>query len=815
MKSMIDCESYLRELVEKHNDEKVIRNEAQTRHHIIDKMIYNVFAWPEEQVEVENQESRNFTDYELGKPRQVIIEAKREGLTFEIPAGLSTKNIIPIPTLLKSNNALSDAIRQAQNYCAARGTPIAIATNGHQYISFIASNQNGCSPLEGKALVFESLRNMLDNFTLVWNMLSYYGVKEQRLMKYLTTDSGGIPNKLSSYLAMYPKVRYTSDMQTSLRQISELIIQDTLESHEIEEMFYQRCYCESGALSKYALLSKEMLQTRYAALFSDAESSPQITSVKPERKEQGLDPSIMAEALSKRPIVLIGDVGVGKTSFVKNLIYSSAFKEFNEAIYLYIDLGAKATLADNLQKFILNEMEEQLLNKYETDINESKFVRGVYSKDIQRFSSSIWGGLRETNRGKYEEKQLEMLYEKLIVKDEHLKNSISHFSKQSKRQVIICLDNADQRDFDTQQRAFVISQELAKEWDSLVFISVRPQTFFKSKSSGALTAYPHKVFTISPPRIDQVLDKRLQFALEMSQGKIPLEKAEFVRINIDNLSLFIKVLLESLRNNKALGEFIENITGGNVRQALSFITGFIGSPNVEAEKIIHTYEKEGRYLIPVHEFSKQALLGEFSHFDPNTSLAMNMFDVSIADESEHFLVPLIVALLSEKKEIQDRDGFCETHKIIDEMQSLGFISSQTENALRRTTNKKLIETSQRFTFEEDETGLIGEMPTKFRTTSIGQYHLKRWISDFAYLDAMLFDTPIFNPEIVNSMRSSCESFNIDERYKRTAVFKEYLLTAWHKLANKPSYFDMNEALKMGASSFESVQRAIKNTSTPR
>lgn len=94
---------------------------------------------------------------------------------------------------------------------------------------------------------------------------------------------------------------------------------------------------------------------------------------------------------------------------------------------------------------------------------------------------------------------------------------------------------------------------------------------------------------------------------------------------------------------------MKTLRGGNVRQALSFITGFIGSPNVEADKIIRTYEEEGRYIIPVHEFSKQALLGEYSHFDPNTSLAMNIFDVSFADISEHFLVPLIMALLSEKK----------------------------------------------------------------------------------------------------------------------------------------------------------------------
>ncbi|MNZ45077.1 hypothetical protein D3C78_627190 [compost metagenome] len=808
MKTMIECEQSLRALIRDNCDIERIRNEAQTRHHIINKIIKDVFAWPDEQVEVEEYEQKTFTDYELGSPRQVIIEAKREGRAFEIPAGLSTKNTIDIPTLLRSNEDLVEAVKQVQRYCSSRGTPIAIATNGHQYIAFIASNQNGCSPLEGKALVFESLSNMLDNFLLAWNMLSYPGIKEQRLMKYLTSDVKGIPNKLSSYLTMYPKVRYASEIQTSLRQISELIIQDALESSETEEMFYKKCYCESGALSKYALLSKEMIQARYAALFSDNETSPQITSVKPDKKEHGLDPSIMAEALSKRPIVLIGDVGVGKTSFVKNLIYSSAFKEFNEAIYIYIDLGSKATLADNLQKFILNEIEEQLLTKYNTDTSELKFVKGVYSREIQRFASGIWGSLRDTNREKYEEKQLDMLSEKINNKDEHLKNSIAHLSKQSKKQVIICIDNADQRDFDTQQRAFVISQELAKEWCSLVFISVRPQTFFKSKSSGALTAYPHKVFTISPPRIDQVLDRRLLFALEMSEGKIPLEKAEFVRINIDNLSIFIKILLESLRRNKSLGEFIENITGGNVRQALTFITGFIGSPNVEAEKIIRTYEQEGRYIIPVHEFSKQALLGEFSHFDPNTSLAMNIFDISIADESELFLVPFIISVLSDKSELQDRDGFCDTRNLISEMQGIGYIPTQTEHALRRATNKRLIETSQRFTFDEDETGLIGEMPAKFRITSTGQYHLKRWISDFAYLDAMLFDTPIFDTEIVNKMRMTCESFNIEDRYNRTLIFKKYLLSAWSRLVKKPSYFDLAEALKMGEQSFENVEKVV-------
>ena len=57
-----------------------------------------------------------------------------------------------------------------------------------------------------------------------------------------------------------------------------------------------------------------------------------------------LTPEVLAEAISHRPIVLIGDVGLGKTSFLKHLMYVSAFEEFQKAIYIYIDLFMTITL---------------------------------------------------------------------------------------------------------------------------------------------------------------------------------------------------------------------------------------------------------------------------------------------------------------------------------------------------------------------------------------------------------------------------------------------------------------------------------------
>ncbi|MBS3667658.1 hypothetical protein [Vreelandella boliviensis] len=809
MTTLSEGESALADLISK-LDLNTDMNEAQTRFHIIDKVLFECLGWSRDEVEVENSEQRKFTDYELGRPRLAILEAKREGKTFEIPAGISKSLISDLPSMMKISEDAASAIKQAQEYCSQRGVAIAIVTNGHQYIVFLASRQDGVSVYEGKAVVFTSLNNLYDNFTIAWQLLSLAGIKERNISRYLVSGESGIPNKLSSKLTSYPVVRYPSETHATLRQLSELFLQDIIENEEVEETFFSECYCESGGLSKYALLSKNILEARYASLFSENEAIPHVAPVK-EKKRDNFSPEILAEAIARRPIVLLGDVGVGKTSFVKNLMYNSAHEEFKNAIYIYIDLGSNAALSDDLKAFVLKEIESQLYEKYDIDVNSFKFIKGIYASDIHRFSNGIWGEKKESNPELYETKLLEMLESKTAEKDQHLKRCINGHANSTKKQVIISLDNADQRDFDIQQNAFIIGQELAKEWNSTVFVSVRPQTFFKSKRSGALAAYPHKIFTISPPRIDVVIKKRLLFALSLAEGNVPIEAINYVKINAGNLAQFLKALISSLSKNPELYEFLSNITGGNIRAAIELVTGFIGSPNVDTEKIIRIMNEEGRYRIPLHEFTKSALLGDYSHYNPDTSIAMNIFDISSPDYKEHFLKPILLALLEHPGEHLDNDGFCLTTSLFDELQSLGFTIDQITNSLRSCTNKKLVETSQRVTFEEDVSGtLVGEMPDSFRITTVGAYHLKRWISVFSYLDAMVFDTPILGKNVREELIHNVNSLAIDCRYERAVNFKNYLKGVWGDMPNKPSYFDFNELIEDGNQSFETVKRAISN-----
>jgi GTPase SAR1 family protein len=786
-------------------------NEADTRFHIIDRILIECLGWPKEpeRFKLEVHTDGEYRDYVLGAPSQVVWEAKRSGVHFDFPADASKKAIQSIQSIFAVSETAERAMRQVQGYCNASGIEFAVVCNGHQVIAFVAI-RIGYSWLKGQALAIRSLEHLNEDFSTVWQCLSPDGMFEKRLQSLLTVGAiRSIPRKLSAQLRHFPAFRYKTNLQANLRDLSDLLLEDIVSTEELRAQFYRECYCDTGALSRDALVSEQILEARYAALFAISEQAPILEPAGQQGSKPSLSDQILTEAVARRPIVLLGDVGVGKTSFLEQLMYVRAPQEFTRAINIYIDLGTKASLEEDIRKFVINEIERQIFCRYGIDIHQHSFVTGVYDSEIKRFRSSFKAVFYKENKNKLNESMMSRLDELIRDKSEHLRRSIEHVALARKRQIIIILDNSDQRAVEVQQSAFIIAQEFAKNWNALVFISVRPQTFFQSKRAGVLAAYPHKVFTILPPRPELVVEKRLIFAAKVAEGKISADALKGVRLNLRNVATFLRVLLHSLEKNRDLAEILANITAGNIRAVIEFVKNFIGSPNVEAEKIVSIKETTGRYTIPIHEFSKAAILGDYSHFVASSSLAMNIFDVESVDRKEHFLCLLVVALLLSESTTKDRDQFVRTTLIRDEMQRLGFLPDQTERALRRLTNKRLIETTERITFEEDLNGLIGEIPDGFRVTSIGAYHVRRWAGDFAYLDAMVFDTPIFDEDAREVISKNLESFDISDRYERTLKFRNYLSETWGASALAPPYFDWNESIKYGEVHFNAVRSAIE------
>jgi hypothetical protein len=788
------------------------RNEAQTRLDIIDRLIRECFGWTANaahRVRVEVHERGEFTDYEVGDPRAVIWEAKRESIGFELPPGTIRKPFQDLTSVRQRAESVDAAIRQVQGYCASRGVELAVVTNGHQLICFLATRNDGIAPIEGTCFAVESLEQLDAHFPSAWDLLSPDGLAERRYIRLLKPGpTASVPPKLSGFLQQYPRHRYLSELQSNLRTLSELLLQDIGETESEEATFYRRCYCSSGALSQHALLNRRILEARYAALTDAAQVNAQTESANPKDSAHGvITTNVLQEALSRRPVILIGDVGVGKTSFLKNLIFEGAKEVFQNAIYIYVNLGARGTLNPDIRKVILNDTERQLLQRYHIDVNEVTFLRGAYASEISRFRSGAYGSLFETSPVRAVELEADMLHGLTQEKSEHLRRSVEHLAKGRHHQVVFILDNADQRNDQVQQEAFLIAQELARDWSCHVFVALRPSTFYRSRTSGVLAAYPHRVFTISPPRVDEFLEKRLTYALDMAEGRLPVERLRGITLNLSSIACLLKALLQSLRGDE-LQELLANVTGGNVRELLQFLTSFIGSPNVNSDKIVSLVSR-GSYRIPLHEFSKAALLGDYAHYQSDSSLAMNVFDIRRSDSREHFLVLLILAFLHFRTADGSDGGFIRKDELLSEMMALGFTAEQVFDAVGRSMEKRLVETPHRVILDNLTPEMFDDSEDLFRLTARGAYHLQRWVPTFGYLDAMTFDTPVVNEAVREELSRTLESFEIEDRLRRTILFRDYLSTQWAAAGIRATYFDFREILQRGESTFSSVQRATQ------
>lgn len=783
----------------------LLRNEATTRLQLIDSLFFDCLAWEKSNAYLEEPQGSEYADYtfSFGGKKLLIVEAKKEGDLFELPAG-NNRIIRPLGPLLRDSKSLRAAVEQAAGYCQKRGVALAAVTDGHQIVAFVGARTDGVPPLSANALVLSSLEVARDNFLDLWQSLSRPGVEQRHLWAKLSgSHIQELPPKLSASIQGYPGLISRNPFQADLQILSEYVLEDIVKSEDLEPVFLQECYAQSGALSQYSLLSRDILQARYTALFPEEDRLPTSAPVLvPATTTKGISSELVADSLSRRPILLLGDVGVGKTTFARRLIRVDAAEQFSNSITLSVNFGSMATLTDDLRSFVLDEIERQLRDDHRIDIRENNFIRGVYRSDVQRFKKSLYGPLAETDPAAFARLEIEELHARVSKQDQHLRLSIEHLQKARRQQVVLFLDNADQRNYETQQGVFLIAQEIAENWPVTVFVALRPETFHRSVRSGALSGYHAKAFTISPPRTDLLIARRLNFAIRLLQGDFPLpDIAGRTTVNSESLRTLMEIFLGSIKNNRSIVEFIDNTCAGNMRIALNMVKTFFGSGHVDTDKMIQIYEGRGTYSIPLHEFVRAVIYGDNVHYDPSRSLVANLFDVSRPDAREHFVLPLLLSSVQALAGTETHMGYIPITSVYEYLQGLGYQPDQIEHAIQRGVAVRLIEQSPgRFTeFEASEV-------TALRITSIGAYHLKRLVRLFAYQDAVIVDTPILN----RSIREAIGNVNtIEERLERVQHFRNYLDLSWQQLESTGDTFDWPNVSTEIDKEIEEIRRRVE------
>lgn len=757
-----------------------VRNEATTRLQLIDKMLLDCLGWERKYIESERYNHGEYTDYELGTPqKRIIIEAKREGLTFELPIGF-TKVICSLRTIYNIDQNIKNAIDQVMRYCNERGIPIATVTNGHQYIIFICNRQDGIPPIDGSCMVFSSINNIQENFKLFWNALSFAGIEENFILKYLKGDTSiPAPDKLSSKIVNYPGFKNRNPIAAELQILGGLFLEDIGKTPISEQEFVESTYCMSGALSQYALVSKEILGTRYTSYFEKESRG----SIKPVTTKHGINEELKNDlftaGISRRPIILIGDVGVGKSMFIKHLLFVGAKKELENTIVIYLDFGAKPTFVAELDKYIIKEISDQLIEKYVIDIYEKKFIYGVYNLEIERFSKGIYSQYKKSDPTKYKDKEIEYIEKISSDPEDHLKSCLKHIVKGRNKQVVIFLDNVDQRTYEFQEKVFLISQSLAEAWPVVAFVTLRPDTFAKSKSVGTLAAYQPRIFTIDPPRVDKVIKKRLDYALNKLKNLGNLSHlSSNVSLDSNTLEKYFEMLTQTIEKSEEIIEFIDNYSNGNLRKVIEYIGIFVGSAHVDSKKILKIINETGEYKLPLHEFLRALIYKDNEYYNPEDSVFINIYEISSDNGKEHFIILFLLAIIEKIGKKNLNEGFVEIKEIYRILQETGYNEKEIDKSLLRCIKNSLLAAPN---YEEDI------IPIRIRILPAGAYTLLRLGCMFTYIDSMIIDTPIVDTGYKDKMHNVQ---TIEERISRVEMFLEYLEKSWDGI--KGEYFDWKE-----------------------
>jgi len=344
--------SKLNQLIETFGELKLsLANEAETRKKVIDDILERILGWDPFDIKYESRVSEDgkttFADYLISTTTTgILVEAKKAGKTFELPTG---KASALLGGVLREGE-VGKAIRQVRDYARKSSVPYAVATNGSTWIIFPAIRTDRVTFEQTRAVIFRDLEDIKNRFVEFWELLSRQRVIEGNLESALFGVEKTTAKRRLISILKEPGFRLGRNrvyeyieaaVATALTDEALLEDKDALEA----------CYVKSSERVKY--------DSRLKMHISDAKPLLERKVVRPRKRKdtRHLDETIKkAEVNTPQFLLLLGSVGVGKTTFLQYTRKVSAAKAIdNQVIWLYVDYKP-ATESDDPRQFLYQEL---------------------------------------------------------------------------------------------------------------------------------------------------------------------------------------------------------------------------------------------------------------------------------------------------------------------------------------------------------------------------------------------------------------------------------------------------------------------------
>jgi len=732
-------------------------SESDSRAKIIDPIFKECLGWSEKDITREEHIHAGFIDYifKIDNRPIFVLEAKKIGSSFTIPLALN-KRRYRIDGSISTDKKIKEAIEQAHKYSIESGTRYAVVTNGKQFIIF-ESFKHGGKWRESFCTVFRSIEDIEKNFTVFWNTLSKEAAISGSLKKSISEEPVLLDFKRPlDFVHNEDASSGKNILATHISPIIQHIFTDLTDDSRIEIL--RKCYVRQ----KQLIHTDKIIETSFDKLphyakhfdinwFRESEAESGGFQLSFEKCREFLRTQMPVGST----IMLLGGIGSGKTTFIHHF-FKVVMADRKDVLWFYVDFGKSHPDPNKIEETIYNSIVQHYDNYYRERLEGELKSVGVSVKPDSQSILIFFSILRYKGYA-----------------------------------ISIVLDNVDQHSYTSplyQERVFEFAQNLTDRFKTITILTLREESFFRSTRSGVLDAYNIPKFHIESPNFEQLLRNRIEYTLSfLKDDKEIMKVVKGTLGKKDMVELFFSIIKNSIRIDRRVGreilKFINDVSGGNMRQALRFFNTFMTSGNTDIGEMIDVEMSVPpdsppfyHYQIPLHHIVRSIILEDYRYYTSSHSHIINLFQVNPQYTNSHFIHLRVLSYLHRRTNyfIALDKGFVDINQIIESAEEAGVNQKAVEDSLRKLSHYGLVEYDN-----QNKDGYDTAIYVRITTTGI--YYFERLVQNFAYLGLMLGDTPICFEKTVQSLRRLLNVDYIPDkrermriRFERTEIFLEYL-----------------------------------------
>lgn len=730
-------------------------NEQETRTRLIYRILTDGLGWKPDEVREEQSQGRDRLDYYMPSEHPVlIVEAKKATIDFK---AIRQHKIYRgrVRSICDTTPSLKAWVEQVSNYCHKWACPLGVITNGWTWIVFVAVRTDGVQPLEGDAIVFSNVFDPNFDIPEFMRLLARNAVLDGVLRAELLKEE---PSESAiTVLGQFGN----SDLPRDRNPIGLAI-----------EPMLRTVFAEVGKDDSLDIVRSCWVppnrgaspDDEFSSLLIDrspnyVQNSVNIDSANAKYRFQ----KMVREVLDRRDwsdiLLVIGGVGVGKTMFMRRqfLLPEDAI---SSTVPFFVDFRFSELDPDKVGEHIYERLYQQILKLEDQVVPESngeKFdfvsmegLKALFWPEVSLFRKQ-WVGPQDHQ---YERELASELRNHFNNQKRYVIAAMRNLRDRYHLDPVIVLDNADQQDERYQKSVYLFAQHLLSDTRVLVIVCLREQWYwkFKVQPGGPLSAYRDITYHVPAPRMADVIERRLSYAITEVMPKIPPvtyyhNNMEFTAEKLDE---YLTVLKKGFSESKEIARLLEAVACGDVRRGLDVFLEFVRSGHTKVEEYLSAIGDK-TYTLRFHQVFKSIAFNGYRHYSGHRSLIPNIYDpvINDADGRRYYFTRFyLLNWLAQHAKLSSPPGpgFVRKTECSSILQRFGLNDEAAEDLLTQAVNTRLI---------EPDVMLISEPKAwaYFRATALTKYLVNDLAGRFAYLEAVMLTTPMTDHSFVAKLAS--------------------------------------------------------------